>query len=108
MANEVNQLSIEQLANVEITSVSKAPQSLSSAAAAVYVISHDDVTRSGAASLPEILRLAPNLEGMQTNPSNYEIAARGFNGNSNTQNFTDKLLVLIDGRSAFLESRLRF
>jgi iron complex outermembrane recepter protein len=98
---DVQQLSIEQLADVEITSVSKSPQSLSTAAAAAYVITHDDVIRSGATSLPEILRLAPNLEVMQTSPSNYEIAARGFNGNSADQNFPDKLLVLIDGRSVY-------
>ena len=67
-ADDVEGLSIEQLANVEITSVSKAPQSLSTAAAAVYVISHDDIVRSGAISLPEMLRLAPNLEVMQTSP----------------------------------------
>ena len=66
--NDINQMSIEQLANVAITSVSKAPESFSDAAAAVYVISHDDVTRSGATSLPEMLRLAPNLEVMQTSP----------------------------------------
>jgi iron complex outermembrane receptor protein len=98
---DLPQLSIEQLANVEITSVSKAPQALSSAAAAIYVISHDDVTRSGAASLPEMLRLAPNLEVMQTSPFNYAITARGFNGNSADQNFPNKLLVLIDGRSVY-------
>jgi len=100
-AEDVQQLSIEQLANVEITSVSKAPQSLSTAAAAIYVISHDDVIRSGATSLPDMLRLAPNLEVMQTSPANYEIAARGFNGNTADQNFPDKLLVLIDGRSVY-------
>ncbi|HEX4026368.1 MAG TPA: TonB-dependent receptor [Rhizomicrobium sp.] len=98
---DIQQLSIEQLANVEITSVSKAPQSLSTAAAAIYVISHDDVIRSGATSLPEMLRLAPNLEVMQAGPANYEITARGFNGNSADQNFPDKLLVLIDGRSVY-------
>ena len=100
-ADNVQGLSIEQLANVEITSVSKAPQSLSTAAAAVYVISHDDVVRSGAISLPEMLRLAPNLEVMQTSPSRYAISARGFNGNDADQNFSNKLLVLIDGRSVY-------
>jgi iron complex outermembrane receptor protein len=100
-AQDVEGLSIEQLANVEITSVSKAPQSLSTAAAAVYVISHDDVVRSGAISLPEMLRLAPNLEVMQTSPSRYAITARGFNGNDADQNFPNKLLVLIDGRSVY-------
>jgi len=100
-ADDVQELSIEQLANVEITSVSKAPQSLSAAAAAAYVISHDDVIRSGATSIPEMLRLAPNLEVMQSSPSAYQIAARGFNGSSSAQNFPNKLLVLIDGRSVY-------
>jgi iron complex outermembrane receptor protein len=100
-AGDIESLSIEQLANVEITSVSKAPQSLSTAAAAVYVINHDDVVRSGAISLPEMLRLAPNLEVMQTSPSRYAISARGFNGNDADQNFPNKLLVLIDGRSVY-------
>lgn len=100
-ADDLEALSIEQLANVEITSVSKSPQSLSSAAAAIYVINHDDVVRSGAISLPEMLRLAPNLEVMQTSPSRYAISARGFNGNDGAQNFPNKLLVLIDGRSFY-------
>lgn len=99
--DDVQGLSIEQLANVEITSVSKSPQSLSTAAAAIYVIDHDDVVRSGAISLPEMLRLAPNLEVMQTSPSRYAITARGFNGNDPDQNFPNKLLVLIDGRSVY-------
>ena len=94
----LDQLSIEQLANVEITSVSKAPQPLSSAAAAVYVISHDDIIRSGATSLPEMLRLAPNLQVAQQNSISYAITARGFNGNA-----ADKLLVLIDGRSVYTQ-----
>ena len=100
-ANDINQMSIEQLANVSITSVSKASEPLGDAAAAVYVISHDDVVRSGAQSIAEMLRLAPNLEVMQTSPANYEITARGFNGSSAAQNFPDKLLVLIDGRSVY-------
>ena len=98
-ADDVEQLSIEQLANVEITSVSKSPQSFSTAAAAAYVITHDDVIRSGATSVPEMLRLAPNLEVMQSSPSTYP--ARGFNGSSSAQNFPNKLLVLIDGRSVY-------
>ena len=56
---DISQLSIEQLANVEITSVSKTAEPLSAAAAAVYVIGHDDVIQSGATSIPEMLRLAP-------------------------------------------------
>jgi iron complex outermembrane receptor protein len=98
---ELANLSIEQLGDVEITSVSKTAQPLSDAAAAVYVITHDDIMRSGATSIPEILRLAPNLQVAQTSPSTYVITARGFSGNSSAQNFSDKLLVLIDGRSVY-------
>ena len=98
---DLDQLSIEQLATVEVTSVSKAPQPLSGAAASIYVINHDDVIRSGAQSVPQMLRLAPNLEVMQTSPSAYQITSRGFNGSSAAQNFPNKLLVLIDGRSVY-------
>ena len=97
----LNQLSIEDLGKVEITSVSKKPEALKTAAAAIYVIGHDEIIRSGATSIPEILRLAPNLQVYQTSPSNYIITARGFNGNIADQNFTNKLLVLVDGRSVY-------
>ena len=98
---DLSKLSIEDLTNLKITSVSKTPESLSDAAAAIYVISGEDIRRSGATSIPEMLRLAPNLQVAQTSPSNYIITARGFSGNSAAQNFSDKLLVLIDGRSVY-------
>jgi len=98
---DVSALSIEQLAAVEITSVSKAAEPLSGAAAAVYVISHDDAVNSGATSLGDLLRLAPNLEVMQTSPAAFQITARGFNGSAANQDFSNKLLVLIDGRSVY-------
>ncbi len=98
---DLNRLSIEQLANVEITTVSKQAQPLSEAAAPVYVIGRDDIAHSGANSLPEMLRLAPNLEVMQTSPYAWQITSRGLNGNSQAQNFPNKLLVLIDGRSVY-------
>ena len=101
MKRTSNQLSIEQLANVEITTVSKVAQPLSDAAAPVYVISRDDIDHSGATSLAEMLRLAPKQEEMQTSPSAYQITSRGLNGNSQAQNFPNKLLVLIDGRSVY-------
>jgi iron complex outermembrane receptor protein len=100
-SSDINKLSIEQLGNVEITSVSKRAEPLSEAPAAVYVISHDDIMRSGAMTIPEILRLAPNLFVAQTSPGNTIVTARGFSGNSAAQNFSDKLLVLIDGRSVY-------
>ncbi len=98
---ELKKLSVEQLMNVEVTSVSKTTQPLGDAAAAVYVITHDDIVRSGAITIPEILRLAPNLEVFQTSATGYVITARGFSGNSAAQSFSDKLLVLVDGRSVY-------
>jgi len=89
-------MSLEDLANVQILSVSKRPEKLTGAAAAVYVISRDDIRRSGYTSIPEILRLAPNLSVARQDASQYAITARGFN--STTAN---KLLVLIDGRSSY-------
>lgn len=97
---ELRNLSIEDLANVEVTSVSKTSERLSDAAAAVYVISHDDIIRSGATTIPEILRLAPNLEVAQINASTYAISARGFNV-ANNASMSDKLLVIVDGRTVY-------
>jgi iron complex outermembrane receptor protein len=99
--DDLRNMSIEELAKVEISSVSKTPEPLSDAAAAIYVISHDDIIRSGATSIPEMLRLAPNLFVAQTGASSYTISARGFSGNGADQNFPNKLLVLIDGRSVY-------
>jgi iron complex outermembrane recepter protein len=98
---ELKKLSVEQLMDVEVTSVSKTAQPLGGAAAAIYVITHEDIVRSGARTIPEILRLAPNLEVFQTSASSYVITARGFSGNSAAQSFSDKLLVLVDGRSVY-------
>ncbi len=98
---DLSKLSIEELGNIEVTSVSKRPEAISQAAAAIYVITHDDIVRSGATRLPEILRLAPNLQVAQTSASTYVITARGFNGAPTAQNFSNKLLVLIDGRSVY-------
>jgi iron complex outermembrane receptor protein len=98
---DLGRMSIDDLANLEVTSVSRTAQPVSQAPAAVYVITSDDIEQSGATSIPEILRLAPNLEVAQTSPSNYSISARGFLGNPQDQNFSNKLLVLIDGRSVY-------
>lgn len=98
---DLRQMSIEQLANIDVSSVTRTPQALSGAPAAVYVITRDEIARSGALTLPEILRLAPNLEVFQTSASQYVVTARGFNGNSADQSFSNKLLVLVDGRSVY-------
>jgi iron complex outermembrane recepter protein len=89
-------LSLEQLANLEVTSVSGRPQSLRGAAASIYVITAEDIRRSAATSLPEALRLAPNLEVARLNSGQYAISARGFNNA-----IANKLLVLIDGRTIY-------
>ena len=94
---DLARLSLEELATVEVTSVSRRPEPLAQAPAAVYVITDDDIRRSGARSLPEILRLAPNLHVARLNAVDYAISARGFNS---TQ-ASDKLLVLIDGREVY-------
>src|SRR5688572_1299989 len=93
---ELSTLSIEELMKIEISSVSKSAEPLSEAPAAAYVITHDEIVRSGATSLPEILRLAPNLQVAQIAAYQYAITARGFNSAA-----ADKLLVLIDGRTVY-------
>jgi iron complex outermembrane receptor protein len=93
---DFSQLSIEDLSKVDISSVTKSSEALSDAPAAIYVISHDDIIRSGARTIPEMLRLAPNLEVAQINANQYAISARGFNSS-----LADKLLVLIDGRIVY-------
>ena len=93
-------MSIEQLGAVEVTSVSRSALALSDAPAAIYVISHDDVIRSGAITIPEMLRLAPNLEVARLNSTSYAISARGFNVGNNAS-LSNKLLVLIDGRGVY-------
>jgi iron complex outermembrane receptor protein len=94
--HELAQLSLEQLADLRVTSVSKKSERLSDAAASIFVITADDIRRSGAVSLPEALRLAPNLQVSQVSATGYDIRARGFNNTS-----ANKLLVLIDGRSVY-------
>jgi iron complex outermembrane receptor protein len=97
----LKRLSIEDLMNVEVTSVSKSAQPVGDAPASIYVITSDDIRHSGATTIPEALRLAPNLQVMQLGSSIYTITARGFSGSSAAQSFSNKLLVLIDGRSVY-------
>jgi len=92
----LKKLSIEQLMNLQVTSVSKRPERLSQTASAIQVITQEDIRRSGASSLAEALRLATNLQVAQVDSRQWAISARGFN--STTAN---KLLVLIDGRTVY-------
>ncbi len=92
-------LSLEELLNLEVTSASKKSQRLSDTAAAVYVITNEDIIQSGVRSIPEALRLAPGLQVTQVDASKWAISARGFNGR-----FANKLLVLRDGRTVYTPS----
>src|SRR5438093_6979708 len=94
--SRLKRLSVEELMDIEVTSVSKRPEKLSETASAIQVITEEDIRRSGAASIPEALRLASNLEVAQVDSRQWAISARGFN--STTAN---KLLVLIDGRTVY-------
>jgi iron complex outermembrane receptor protein len=89
-------LSIEELMDIQVTSVAKQPEAYGQAPAAIQVITGDDIQRSGASSIPEALRLADNLDVAQKNSHDWAISARGFN-----TSLANKLLVLIDGRSVY-------
>ncbi len=93
---ELFALSVEDLLNVEVISVAKKAKSLNDSAAAIFVISQDDIKRIGATSIPEALRLAPGIDVARINANKWAVSARGFNGR-----FANKLLVLIDGRNTY-------
>ena len=99
--DDLASLSIEELSQIKVRSASKREEPLSAAPTALYVIDHDMIVRSGAVTIPEILRLAPNLQVYQASPSNWIITARGLNGLPFAQSFSNKLLVLVDGRTVY-------
>jgi iron complex outermembrane receptor protein len=89
-------MSLEDLMNIEITSVAKKEQKLFRSASAVYVVTQEEIRRSGVTSIPEVLRLVPGLIVARIDANKWAVSARGFNGG-----FANKLLVLIDGRSVY-------
>jgi iron complex outermembrane receptor protein len=98
----LKKLSLRELMDLEVTSVSRSPEKLSETAAAIQVITSDTIRRSGATTLAEALRLATNLQVAQVNSHDWAITARGFNGASvATGSIANKLLVMIDGRSIY-------
>jgi iron complex outermembrane receptor protein len=97
VANGLADASLEELMNIEVTSVSKKAQRLSSTAASVFVITSEDIRRSGL-ELPEVLRLAPGVQVARVEAGRWAVAIRGFNND-----FSNKLMVLIDGRSIYSE-----
>ena len=92
----LKKLSLEELFNLEVTSVSSKAERQSEAAAAVQIVTGEDIQKMGALSIPEALRYVPGVEVARLDSRQYAITARGFNGT-----VANKLLVLIDGRSVY-------
>ena len=88
--------SLEDLMNIQVTSVSKKEQKLSRTAAAIFVITQEDIRRSGATNIPDLLRMVPGMDVGEINGSTWAVSARGFNAQ-----FSNKLLVMIDGRVVY-------
>lgn len=94
--DDLFELSLDQLLDMKVTSVSKKSQSVSQTAAAVFVITNDDIRRSGVTTLPDALRLAPGVQVANIDGNKWAVTARGFNGQ-----FSNKLLILMDGRTVY-------
>ena len=95
-ASDLKKLRVDQLMDIEVTSVSKHPEKLFESASAIQVVTGEEIRRSGASNLAEALRLASNLEVAQIDSRQWAVTARGFN-----TLFADKMLVLIDGRTVY-------
>jgi iron complex outermembrane receptor protein len=93
---DLSQVSLEDLMNIEVTSASRKEQRAADVAAAVFVITHDDIRRSGMTTIPDLLRLAPGVDVAQINSNKWAVSVRGFNAL-----YANKLLVLVDGRSLY-------
>ena len=89
-------LSLEDLMNVEVTSASRKAEPLNRVPAAIFVLTHEDLRRSGATSIPEALRLVPGMDVARLDSNRWAVSARGFK-----DQFANKMLVLIDGRSVY-------
>ncbi|MGC1373716.1 MAG: TonB-dependent receptor [Candidatus Sulfotelmatobacter sp.] len=94
--NPVKHLSLAELGNIEVTTVSKEPERAMKTSAAIYVITQEDIQRSGATTIPEALRLAPGVEVAQIDGHSWSVGIRGFGSN-----LTRNVLVLIDGRTVY-------
>ncbi len=99
VARDLSNASLEDLLNTEVTSVSKKEQRLSQTGAAVFVITQEDIRRSGSTNIPDLLRMVPGADVAQIDANKWAISLRGFN-----DRYADKVLVLIDGRSVYTPS----
>jgi iron complex outermembrane receptor protein len=95
--SDLAELSLEELMNIEITSVAKKAQPLSETAAAVYVLTSEEIRRSGATTIADALRLVPGVHVARIGSDSWGVAARGFNSL-----YVNKMLVMVDGRSVYL------
>lgn len=93
---ELADLNLEELMDVKIYSAAKKEQAMADTAAAAFIISQEDIRRSGATSIPEALRMAPGVQVAQINANTWAISIRGFN-----DQYSNKLLVLVDGRTVY-------
>jgi len=94
--NPLKELTLEQLGNVEVTTLSKEPEEVRKTSAAIYVITNEDIQRSGVTNIPDALRLAPGVEVAQIDSSKWSIGIRGFGSR-----LSRDVLVLIDGRTVY-------
>ena len=92
-------VSLEDLMNMKVISVSKTEQTLARTASAVFVITQEDIRRSGALNIPDLLRMVPGVNVAQINGNNWAVSIRGFN-----KRFSTGVLVLVDGRSVYTSS----
>src|SRR5215469_7529436 len=94
--NDLDKVSVDELFGIQVTSVGRKAEQLSKAPAAVFVLTSEDIRRSGAASIPEVLRNVPGLTVLQVDGRRWVVSARG-----SARLYSDKMLVMIDGRSLY-------
>ncbi len=99
LPSDLTEASLEELLNVQVTSVSKKDQALFKTGAAIFVITQDDIRHSGAFNIPDLLRMVPGVDVARIDANTWAISIRGFN-----TRYSDKVLVLLDGRSLYTPS----
>ncbi len=98
-ARDLTEFSLEDLMNIQVTSVAKKEQKLAKTGAAIFVITQEDIRHSGATNIPDLLRMAPGVDVSRIDSNHWAISIRGFNAI-----FANKVLVLIDGRTLYVDS----
>jgi len=96
LKQDISDTSLEELMSTKISTVARKPQTLSDTPAAVFVISQEDIRRSSANSIPELLRMAPGLSVARIDANKWSVTSRGYSGR-----FADDLLVMVDGRTVY-------